>query len=202
MRSYSLVIAAAAAFVSACSVNSEGGSIGEQLGVTAGAPDEFLIIARKPLEMPASMTLTRPEPGAPSRVDPNPFHDAHASLYREKEPRRLSAPSGGETTLLAGADASGDNSVIRQVLAEDNPDDVERKYGLTSFLGVPIPADFGAEEDSVVTPVAETQLLRRQGYLTPTAPEGLADDEPPPPGFFSSRGVPTEEEIEASRDPN
>ena len=202
MRSYSLTLAAAAAFVGAFSVTSEGGSIGGQHGVSAGAPDEFLIIARRPLELPANMSLVRPEPGAPSRVEPNPFHDAHASLYREKEPRRLSAPSNGEATLLDGADASGDNSVIRQVLAEDNPDDVERKYGLTSFLAVPMPADFGAEQDSVVTPVAETQLLHRQGYLTPTAPEGLADDEPPPPGFFSSRGVPTEEEVEASRDPN
>lgn len=202
MRSYSFMAAAAAAFLGACTISSERGGIGEQLGFAAGAPDEFLIIARRPLEMPASMTLIRPEPGAPSRVDPNPFHDAHASLYREKEPRRLAAPSGGEATLLAGADAAGDNSVIRQVLAENEPETEERKYGLTSLFGVPIPANFGEDDDAVVQPVAETQLLRRQGYLTPTAPEGLEDNEAPPPGFFASRGVPTEEEIKASRDPN
>ena len=195
---FPMIIAAAVA-AGGCSVGSEGGSFGQQLGFSAGAPDEFLIIARKPLEMPPSYSLPRPEPGAPSRVELNPLADAHTSLFNRPEPARLASASTGEQVLLSGADADGDNSVVREVLAGEDPETTERQFGLTSLFGVPIPANFG-DPDQIVAPVAETDLLRRQGYLTPTAPDGLEDIERGE-GLLTERGVPTEEEIEASVDP-
>ncbi|MEL7463195.1 MAG: DUF3035 domain-containing protein [Pseudomonadota bacterium] len=197
MKRTILTIAAALA-ASGCTVGSGGGSVGEQLGFTPTAPDEFLIIARKPLRLPPSMNLPRPQPGAPSRVELDPFSDAHASLFSRPGPIRLGAPSGGEQILLSGADAEGDNSVVRQALAADDPDLGGRQFGLTDLFGIPIPANL-SEGDDVVRPVAETDLLRRQGFLTPTAPDGIEDVEQSD-FIFSTRGAPTEEEIEASRD--
>ena len=199
MKRIPLVMAAAIA-AGACSVGSEGGSFGEQLGFRPGAPDEFLIIARKPLEMPPSMNLPSPEPGAPSRVELDPFADAHASLFRRPAPVRLGSASTGEQVLLSGANADGDNSVIREALASDVPITGERKFGATNFFGFAIPANIG-EDDSVVQPVAETALLRRQGYLTPTAPDGI-DDFVATGGLYTETGTPTAQEIEDSIDPD
>ena len=193
-----ILIMTAALAAGACTLDSEGGSFGEQLGFSPNAPDEFLIIARKPLQLPPSMNLPRPQPGAPSRVELDPFSDAHASLFNSPSPLRLGAPSGGEQILLSGADAEGDNSVVREALSAEDPISGERQFGLTSLFGLPIPANLEAS-DEVVRPVAETDLLRRQGYLTPTAPEGIEDVENSD-FLFSTRGAPTEEEIAASRD--
>ena len=194
-----IAIIFAAVAAAGCTLDSEGGGVRQQLGIQTTAPDEFLIIARRPLEMPQSFDLPRPEPGAPSRVELNPLADAHVSLFKRPDPVRLATASEGEQVLLSGADAEGDNSVVRQVIAdEEAPDD--SRYGLSTFLGVStaVSSDEGVQ---TVRPVEETQLLRRQGYLTPTAPDGLQDAEEPGGGFFTSRGVPSEEDIEASRDP-
>ena len=191
----------AALLAGACTIGSESGPIGEQLGFSLGTPDEFLVIARKPIEIPTSFTLPAPQPGAPSLVEPDPFADAHLSLYRRPEPIRLGQASQGEQVLLSGADAASDNSVIRQVLAEEDPDAGERRFGLTSFLGVPIPATVDGLDAAVVRPVSETELLRRQGYLTPTAPPDAEDPvDKEVEGFLLDNTNPTAEEIEAARD--
>lgn len=192
------VIIAAAIAVGGCEVGSERGSFSEQLGFSAGAPDEFLIIARKPIEMPPSYDLPRPQPGAASRVDLDPLADAHTSLFNRPSPARLASASTGEQVLLSGANAEGDNSVVRQVLAGDDPETTDRRYGMSTLFGVAIPSNFG-DPDEIVAPVAETELLRRQGYLTPTAPDGLEDIDQSV-GLLTERGVPTEEEIKASID--
>lgn len=176
VRAISLSVAAAAA-LSACSVGSGGSSSGlnETLGITATSPDEFLIIARKPLEIPASFDLPRPQPGAPSRVELDPFSDAHLALFRRPEPVRLASSTQGEQVLLDGADADADNSIIRTVISDEDPFTGERQFGLTSFFGIPIPARI-EDDDNVIEGQIETERLRQQGYLTPTAPP-LADDD-------------------------
>ena len=60
-------LVAATVAIAACSLDSRrGGTLRQQLGIAQGAPDEFLIIARAPIEMPPSFDLPRPQPGAPS----------------------------------------------------------------------------------------------------------------------------------------
>ncbi len=60
------------------------GSIGnplEALGAKIPPPDEFQVIARKPLMMPATATLPEPRPGASSPLDPDPHRDALQALF-------------------------------------------------------------------------------------------------------------------------
>ena len=164
---------------SACSVGSGGssGGVNEVLGISATSPDEFLIIARKPLELPASFDLPRPQPGAPSRVELDPFADAHAALYRRPDPVRLASSTQGEQVLLSGANADGDNSIIRTVIAGTDPAGEDREFGLTSLFGIPIPAQL-SDDDDILDSSGETEQLRQRGYLTPAAPP-IVDEEDP-----------------------
>lgn len=165
-----------AAFAAAgCTADSQNGGLRQQLGLSQ-APDEFLIIARDPIEVPASFDLPRPEPGAPSRVEIDPIADAHSALFQRERPVRLATASPGESVLLSGADAEGDNSGIRNVLEDEDPFAGERQFGLTSFLGVPVPASL-EEAESALDSIEETQELRRQGLPTPAAPPPDEDRE-------------------------
>lgn len=165
------------AVLAGCSISSEGGgTIGEQLGVTAGAPDEFLIIARAPLELPPSFSLPTPQPGAPSRLEPDPFVEAEAALFGRPGRGAETAPGSGEVALLRGANAADDNSAIRQELDEDvvSPPG-ERRFGLTSVFGQPIPQNLG-ESDEVLLSREENERLRTQGLATPAAPPFVEED--------------------------
>ena len=179
---------AAVALLAGCSINSErGGSIGEQLGVTAGAPDEFLIIARAPLEMPPSFDLPRPQPGALSRIEPDPFVEAESALFgRPVSAARAGAgtPGTGEAALLEGAGATEDNSAVRAALAEE-AGPTERRFGLTSVFGVPIPQNLG-EEDALLFSAEEIERLRQQGVPTPAAPPIVDEDGRPSEDLIGS----------------
>lgn len=161
-------IGAAALAAAGCTVSSERGGLRQQLGLSS-APDEFLIIARDPIEVPASFDLPRPNPGAPSRVEVDPLADAHQALFQRPDPVRLANASTGEQVLLDGADAEGDNAAIRATLAEEDPDTGERQFGLTYLFGVRVPARLDDIEDQLDS-IDEVEALRDQGFLTPAAP--------------------------------
>ncbi len=170
------VLAVSTIAITACSLDSRrGGTIRQQLGLAQGAPDEFLIIARAPIEIPSSFDLPRPEPGAPSRVEVDPLSDAHNALFLRPDPVRLDAASGGEQILLSGANAEGDNSTVRAILDEEEGPAVNEKYGLTSLFGYRIPARIGAASEDLDS-VEEVEELRQQGYLTPSAPPKPASE--------------------------
>lgn len=155
-----------------CTVGSDdigSGGFRGALGLNAGAPDEFLIIANDPLQLPPSFDLARPTPGAISRVAPNPEGDAHLALFRTEEPRRLATASPGETVLLTGAGVTGDNSNIRTVLNEEIPEDGPSDYAFSSFFGFEIPRTL-EDIDSTLETRTEVENLRQQGYLTPALP--------------------------------
>jgi hypothetical protein len=159
-----------AATAAGCTYDSKnGGSFGEALGISAQTPDEFLIVANQPLLLPPNFSLPEPTPGVASRIALDPLADAHTALFNRPDPIRLAQTSRGEEVLLSGADADGDNAVIRQVLADEDTSGGERRFGLTSFGGFAIPATLG-EIDAVLEPVEETDRLRNEGFLTPTAP--------------------------------
>ena len=176
MRFANIVIVGLAGAVAAgCTAGStSNGSFREQIGLAQRAPDEFLIIARKPIEVPVKFELERPRPGAPSRVEVNPIADAHTVLFQRPEPPRLASASDGEQVLLRGADLEEPQTDIRAELGGEEPEDGERQYGLTSLFGVPIPANVSEDDEEDLDSVEEVEALRRQGVPTPAAP-------PPPP---------------------
>jgi hypothetical protein len=146
------------------------GGFRQAVGLEAPPPDETLVVARRPLVVPPDFdTLPPPRPGAPSRVERDPQAEAQAALLggAPSSPPPSAAPSTGEAALLAATGADAADPSIRQTVIAETPEP-DRRFGLTSFLGRPIPNP--AIEAERLSPVEEAERLREQGLPAP-APE-------------------------------
>lgn len=149
-----------------------GGDLRQSMGLVTPPPDEFLVVARRPLEMPPDLAaLPPPQAGAPSRVEPNPALDAQAALGLS--PRAASevpaAASRSEAALLAAAGAEAADGDIRERLGAEAPAP-ERRFGLDTLFGIPIVQDPQAEAERL-DPAAEARRLREAGLPAPLPPE-------------------------------
>lgn len=161
MRKAVLLVSALA--LAGCEV----GSNRRSLGIDPPPPDEFLVIAGKPLEMPADFeTLPTPRLGAADPNAPQPQRAAAAALYGDAAADAALAPSAGESALIAGAGAAEPG--IRETLAAEKPEP-QRRYGLSSILGTRIEQDPEAAGQRI-TAEAEAERLRGQGVAVPNAP--------------------------------
>ena len=140
------------------------------LGSKPPAPDEFQVIAREPLRMPATVALPEPRPGAPSPLDPDPNRDAIVALLGTDAAPRAEGTSQGEQALLSAADVTASNPEIRQTLAEDRGGDGSEPYEPPSIFEL-----FGASEapEDVIDPAEEARRLQREGVAA--APIDPAD---------------------------
>ena len=160
------------------------GTIGnplEALGASIPPPDEFQVIARKPLVMPASATLPEPRPGVPSPLEPDPHRDALSALFGTSGSPVVSniAPSAGEQVLLSSANAAVASNEIRVQLEEDRIQEEAAKPYEPPSLGELFSGrkDEKLDESEILDPVAESQRLQREGYLTPVDPNAVAEGE-------------------------
>jgi len=158
------------------------GTIGnplEAIGAKIPPPDEFQVIARKPLMMPASAALPEPTPGAPSPLDPDPHRDALQALLgtRGSPVVNTIAPSAGEQVLLTSANAAAASSDVRVQLEAEKIAEAENKPYEAPSLGVLLGGKPGEklDETTLLDPVAESQRLQREGYVTPADPNAIAD---------------------------
>ena len=160
------------------------GSIGnplEALGAKIPPPDEFQVIARKPLVMPAAATLPEPRPGAPSPLDPDPHRDALQALFGTSGSPVVSTiePSAAEQVLLSSANAAAASSEIRVQLEADRIQEAAAKPYAPPSLGELLGLSGGEvlDESELLDPVAESQRLQREGYVTPVDPNAAAEVE-------------------------
>lgn len=161
-------VALAAATLAACSTGSR--SMREAAGLEAPPPDEFIVVARAPLEMPPDLrALPAPQPGAPSRLEPDARAQAQQALTGGGRAAAAStAPTTGETALLSAAGASAANAPIREQIVVERPAPT-RRYGLDSLFGVRIVQDPAAEAERL-SPQEEAERLAREGLPAPTVP--------------------------------
>ena len=170
------------------------GAIGnplEALGAKIPPPDEFQVIARAPLVMPATTALPVPTPGAPSPLDPDPHRDALRALLGASGSPVVSSitPSAGELVLLSSANAAVAATDIRVQLEEEKIEKEKNKPYAAPSIG----EFFGGkkreklDETTLLDPVAESQRLQREGYVTPADPSAVADvdEEGPEPVILS-----------------
>ena len=174
------------------------GTIGsplEALGARIPPPDEFQVIARKPLAMPATAALPEPRPGAPSPLDPDPHRDALLALLGTSGSPVVSTiePSAGEQVLLSSANAAVASSEIRVQLEEERIQEGAAKPYKPPSLSELVSGRKSEklDESVLLDPVAESQRLQREGYVSPVDPNATAEveDERPPwvPPIYSSR---------------
>jgi hypothetical protein len=140
----------------------------DAVGLNTPPPDEFLVVSRAPLQMPPRLdALPPPQPGAPSRVEPNPQAQAQAALAGRPIPQ-AAAPSGGEQALLAAV-GPADPAVRSAIRSETAATPTERRFGLDSFFGFPINQNPGAPVDRL-DPREEAERLRTTGAAVPVIP--------------------------------
>jgi hypothetical protein len=159
-----------AVLLAACSASSDGSgrSFRESVGLAAPPPNEFLVVSRAPLQIPASTaTLPPPQPGAQSRVEPDPSASARAALLGEAtvESGPAAPPSAGEAALVAAVGPS--DPAVRQQLEAETPES-ERRFGLDGLFGYEFP-DPQADAERLSS-AEEAERLRAEGLPTPTAP--------------------------------
>jgi hypothetical protein len=151
----------------------------DMIGVSIPPPDEFQVIAHKPLVMPASATLPEPRPGAPSPLDPDPHRDAQRALFGTSSIPVVSTiePSAGEQVLLSSANAAAASSEVRVQIEQDRiQEEAEKPYeppSVAELLG--LGGGEKLDESELLDPVAESQRLQREGYVTPVDPNMAAD---------------------------
>ena len=127
------------------------------------APDEFEVVARKPLRMPNSLNLPVPRLGEPSPLDPTPKADAVAALLGTTPTPNGAQVSQGEAALLAAANARANDSQIRQILEEDKDRvDDSQPYEAPSLVTLLFGEDDDAPEDAL-DPAAEARRLSGEG---------------------------------------
>jgi len=160
------------------------GSPLEMMGAAIPPPDEFQVIVHKPLVIPATVALPEPRPGAPSPLAPDPLRDAQMALFGTGGSPVVNAiqPSAGERVLLSSANAAGASGETTVQLEQDRIREAEEKpYEPPSLVEL-----FGGgggkkklDESELLDPVAESQRLQREGYLTPVDPDATAEAEAP-----------------------
>jgi hypothetical protein len=163
------------------------GSPLEAMGARIPPPDEFRVITHKPLVMPVSATLPEPRPGAPSPLDQDPHRAALEALFGAGGSSVVSAiePSAGELVLLSSANAAATSSGIRELLEEERLQEEAAKPYEPPSLGSFLTGSDGEEidESELLDPVAESQRLQREGYVTPVDPDAQAEVEEEAPEF-------------------
>ncbi|WP_157982154.1 DUF3035 domain-containing protein [Oceanicella sp. SM1341] len=141
-------------------------------GLRQPPPDEFLVVERRPLEMPGTYSaLPAPNPAGHNRVDPQPERDV-ASLLSEAGATSGSAASAvplspGQSALMASA-GTAEPGIRQTVAAEDAQREAGAgNYGLSSFMGYRFDDPY---REDVLDPGEEAERLRAEGVRTPAAP--------------------------------
>lgn len=144
----------------------EGGLAGALRSAGVGdAPDEFLVLPTKPLEIPTDLaTLPPPTPGAVNRVDPRPEADAVAALTG-----RPAAPGTAPAGSLIARAGPVDPAIRARLAAEDQVYRSENQGLLLERLTNNSP-DSRIYENMRLDADAEFLRLRARGVRVPAAP--------------------------------
>lgn len=154
----------------------------EAIGARVPPPDEFQVIATKPLQMPQSDTLPVPHPGEPSPLEIDPHADAKAALLGASGSTVVNTanPSAGEQVLLTSANASSASPEIRvQIEEEKRAADAKKPYeppSLWELLNFTEKKE-KLDEEELLDPQIEAERLQQAGQPAPMDPNPLIDGE-------------------------
>lgn len=159
----------------ACAVLGLSGCQGD--GVLAGlfkssrinsAPDEFMVLPTRPLEMPASMSeLPSPTPGAPNRVDYQPGAQAIAGLTG-----RPGVPGNADGRPLVAA-AGPVDPTIRQTLAAEDAEWRRVHHGRLLERWIVRDKEVVVYGPMILDAPATYDLLRDRGVQVPAVPPSM-----------------------------
>ena len=163
------------------------------------APDEFSVLARKPLQMPGSITLPEPRLGERSALEPDPNRDAIVALLGKSAANRVQPQSAGEGALLSAANAAAEQTEIRRILEEETRAAEEDKpYEAPSLFALFTDEGEAVEPGELINPAAESRRLQTEGVaaapidpaaLPPNASEAAATSDDDEVIYHPRRGI-------------
>ncbi len=194
MTGMTRVLSVAAALAAAVSVSGceTIGSPLDALSAKRDAPDEFQVLARKPLRMPGSLSLPEPRLGEISPLEPDPGTDAVVALLGSPVSPVQTGTSSGEQSLLGAANANATQTEIRALLDQDiEQGDANEPYETPTIFEL-FSSDEGPPADAI-NPQSEARRLQTQGVsaapIDPAdrpAEEGEAADSSGPDLFYQT----------------
>ena len=157
-----LAVAAALAVLAGCSNLNESGGIRNAIGLSGGAPDEFLVVSKAPLVMPPDMNLRPPRAGAPDLGETDLRAQARSSVTGAGPGvAPVAGTSPGELAILSRANTHQANPSVRDDLLADEGAVRADERVLDSILG---------REDELAAPLdpwSESDRLRQQAGQPP-----------------------------------
>ena len=127
-------------------------------------PDEFSVLARKPLQMPSSVALPEPRLGERSALEPDPNTDAIVALLGQSAVSRVQTASAGEGALLSAANAASEQTEIRRILESETRAAEENKpYEAPSLFDLFSDEGDKLEPGDLINPAAESRRLQSEG---------------------------------------
>lgn len=142
------------------------GSPADLLYGRADSPDEFKVLARKPLKMPGTLDLPEPRLGEPSPLEPDPANDAVVALMGVPSADAAVQASPGERALLDAANVAATSPDVALQLEQTQAElEARQPYDPPSILEVLGSGDPEETRDAL-DPAAEARRLQREGIST------------------------------------
>lgn len=112
-------------------------NIRNSMGLEKEAPDEFAVITRAPLEIPAHTILPPPTPGKQRPQEQTAIQSAQNAILGDNDTAAISSQSEGERALLQKTGAQNAATDIRQTLDQESDDIAKRERSVFKrLLGV------------------------------------------------------------------
>lgn len=141
-----------------------------QVTARGDGPDEFIVVAAKPLEQPKDLSaLPEPTPGGINRSDQRPLEDVVAKLGGQRGSPNTAIPQ-RDAALVNHANRFGSDANIRALLAQADADFRRRQGRFAQIRLFPEDRYLKAYRREELDAGAAARAFRRAGIPTPTAP--------------------------------
>lgn len=138
--------------------------------VPTGGPDDFSVLPVAALEIPETLALPEPKPGATNRVDPDPIGQAVAALGGRASAATAGGIPAGDAALVAAVSTRGVDPAIRATLAGEDAAFRRRSGTFARFNPFSGGGYFAAYAAERLDAYVALQQFRNLGVATPTAP--------------------------------
>jgi hypothetical protein len=133
----------------------------EQLGLVKKSPDEFAVVKRAPLTIPADISsLPRPHPGAPRPQEQATSQQAKEALFGTTSNAEPSSATTAETSFLAKAGVQNADPNIRQRVDAETTELNKKNVPVAKKL-LGMSGDPNAAPVSVVNAKEEAERLKK-----------------------------------------
>jgi hypothetical protein len=132
----------------------------EQFDFSKKAPDEFAVVKRAPLEMPTSIKLPPPRPGAPRPQEAASTDQAKQILFGRTENTATQPSTSSESILLQRAGANNVSADIRDVVDAETLE--SREDSISTFDKIIGRNSSGSSSTNVIDPKEELKRLEAQ----------------------------------------